>query len=145
MSHMLCTCGHDMPDNTDKLPYAGFAYVLRDQSTDQFWDEVYQDIASFATALAEDRRDAWITERFGERYPHGLANPSVLEDLITGLFGERSLALFQCENCGRLWVQEELYSSLYRPFHPEGEWRDTLAVKKTDKSAQSGDGQERTT
>jgi hypothetical protein len=84
----------------------------------------------------------WIIERFGAEYPHDLVDRDVLNDAITGHFDQWSLAVYQCENCGRLWVQEEPYTNRYRPFHPEGEWRDTLLVRKTAQSAQSGHEQE---
>ncbi len=66
MSHMLCICGHDIADHTDLLPYAGFAYVIRDQNRDQFLDDVYQDLASFATALAVNGHVIWISGTSGE-------------------------------------------------------------------------------
>jgi len=61
-------------------------------------------------ALAEDRREAWIIERFGDRYPRDLADRDVLEDAITGHFARQSLAVYQSAS-GWAWASQRPLSS----------------------------------
>lgn len=133
MGNFRCSCGFIIPDHTDQLPYKADIYQLvRDQESDSFWDDMLEGIDDFVESLIGGKREEWIGQHFGDRYPRDLLNREVLHDFMVGFFLSRSLGVYQCEQCGRLWIQEAPYGDAYRSFQPEGAWQGTLAVKRRD-------------
>src|SRR5687767_2712777 len=117
MASLQCRCGQVIVDRTDNLAYKG--RIVRDQDQDQFLDQVSHDIASFVTALVDGTEHAWLVNhfQFTEAYPSETSTEAVIHDLLAGAFILRySLTTYQCEQCGRVWIQEQPRSQTFRSF-----------------------------
>ncbi len=117
MSKLGCKCGHVIQDNTDYLPYRGS--VLRHQDTDCFYDTASRELALFASAVAVGKRAEWINRHFLPGYPHDISDDSVISDFLNMLDVELATLIYECENCGRLWVQIAPGAKSYVPFSPD--------------------------
>jgi hypothetical protein len=104
MSKFRCKCGHVIVNITDDLPY--FAVLLRDQDKDRFYDTVARELARFAAAVKADQRETWIAEHFLAGYPRDLSDEDVISDFLWGPADLMS-GVYECERCGRLWVQRQ--------------------------------------
>ncbi|MCU0070008.1 hypothetical protein N8H71_00310 [Pseudomonas koreensis] len=101
MSKLGCRCGHVIVDQTDSLPYK--ASLLRNEVENAFWEEVNHELKPLMTA-AESGDKAVIAEAFGEFAPWVNATDE-LESRISSLYTHQTLDVYECTNCGRLWVQ----------------------------------------
>ena len=133
MASLRCRCGHVIRDQADNLPYKG--RIVRDQDQDRFLGEVSHDIAEFVTALVEGTAQPWLANHFfaTDAYPGETGPEGVIHDLLAGAFLlSYSLTTYQCEQCGRVWIQEQPGSPAFRSFAPDHEWKDTFAVRARD-------------
>lgn len=101
MSKLGCICGHVIVDQTDSLPYK--AELLRADREEVFYDRVEALFASMRIAMAEGRLSELLHEAYGSWLP-------VKEDVffiekLSSLTGEFFTTMYECEACGRLWVQ----------------------------------------
>jgi len=102
MSKLGCKCGHVIVDQTDSLPYK--ASLLRNEVENAFWEEVNHELKPLMTA-AESGDKAVIAEAFGGFAPWVNATDE-LESRISSLYTHQTLDVYECTNCGRLWVQK---------------------------------------
>jgi hypothetical protein len=131
MASLQCHCGYLIVDRADNLAYKG--RILRDQDADHFFDYFSRDIASFVTALVDGTQHAWLVNHFTDVYPTDTSTEGVIHDLVAGAFILRySLMTYQCEQCGRVWVQEQPRSQTFRSFAPDRDWKDTFAVREAE-------------
>ena len=129
MAKLQCQCGYVIVDQADNLAYKG--RILRDQDADHYFDQVSHDIASFVAALLEGTHHAWLVSHFTDVYPTDTTTEGVIHDLIAGAFLLRySLTTYQCEQCGRIWIQEHPRSHTFRSFASDGGWKDIFTVHK---------------
>lgn len=130
MTHVRCSCGHHWSETV--IPAEGYAnhgWIMRDQDREAYYGDTAKQIAEFIDAVVSGRRDEWIRQKFGAGYPTELENADIVDDIMS--LGRKELFVFQCESCGRLWVQEAPFEGNYQPFKPEGDWKDILAVHKS--------------
>jgi hypothetical protein len=116
MSRFRCRCGHLIIDITDDLPNK--AAVLRNQDTDWFYDTVARELARFAAAVRADQRETWIAEHFLAGYPRDLSDEDVISDFLCGPADLMS-GVYECERCGRLWVQRQPGADEWIAYTPE--------------------------
>lgn len=90
MSKLLCKCGHVIVDQTDELPHKG--ELIRDQD----WENVWGAIASQSELDAE-----------------------ALMDFVIGLKIKYTRDVYECQACGRLWVQIEPEENAFRSYMPD--------------------------
>lgn len=115
MSKLGCICGHIIVDTTDFLPYKS---NLRDDEDTQKPIELLADIlARFWDARAEGRQDDFIREfemqcgesakgaEFEVRWLQGKPLSEVLYSLIFPFWSNYDRIIYECEQCGRLWVE----------------------------------------
>jgi hypothetical protein len=127
MAKLRCQCGHLIVDQADNLAYKG--RILRDQDADQFFDQVSHTIATFVSALGEGTQQTWLVNHFTDVYPADATPEEVIHDLMAGAFLLRySLTSYQCEQCGRIWIQEQPRAQAFRSFAPDRDWKDTFSV-----------------
>lgn len=129
MSQLKCLCGQVYRDPVvleGGKPSEG--WLLRDQDAEQYYQDLSNDIAEFIDAILAGKRNEWLAKRFHNGYPTNLSNAQVIQDLRHA--HSVDLSVIQCSNCGRLWVQEQPFANKWRSFRPDGEWKDTLAVRK---------------
>jgi hypothetical protein len=116
MSKLGCKCGHVITDQTDSLPYK--ASLLRDEVENEFWDEVHCELKPLVEA-AESGDKAAIAEAFGEFAPW-ISATDELQGRISSIYNHRMSTAYECQNCGRLWVQKDA-SDRFVSYVPEEE------------------------
>src|SRR5262245_50232017 len=103
MSKLGCTCGHVIRDQTDFLPYKG--RLLRDYDLEAVYDAIERECEALIAAVVVGDRESWLRRHFLEMYPRDLPNGAVFHDFVCGLLREFMDDVYECEACGRLWVQ----------------------------------------
>ncbi|NNP71708.1 hypothetical protein A7P53_04395 [Acinetobacter defluvii] len=87
MSKLGCTCGHVIRDNTDDLPHK--ASFIPDKLDYQILDEIQTRIENYKEKL-----------NLGEK-----VYDDYLFDLISTVDLKFRKDIYECINCGRLWLQ----------------------------------------
>ncbi|ABA74030.1 hypothetical protein JKA62_26195 [Pseudomonas sp. B7] len=128
MSKLGCRCGHVIVDQTDSLPYK--ASLLRDEVEDAFWEEVNQELKPLMTA-AESGDKAVIDGAFGEFAPWVNATDELISRL-SSLHIHRTLDVYECTNCGRLWVQKGAGNQFVSYVPEEGGYQAILSATSGD-------------
>jgi hypothetical protein len=72
-------------------------------------------------AVVAGDRESWIGRHFGDGYPRDLPNGAVFHDFVIGLLREFLDDVYECEACGRLWVQRPGTDNEFAPFLPESD------------------------
>lgn len=131
MARLGCACGHTIRDQEDNLPYKGM--IMRDQQLDTVFDAVVQDLVGFITAKVEQRDPEWLAQYFREPYPQHATDHEIVHDVIAShFFGPYNLVMYQCEQCGRMLIEDHQQANHFRSFVPEGTWEGTLAVPRAE-------------
>jgi hypothetical protein len=118
MSKFLCDCGHVIIDQTDNLSYK--ADFIPDQHQEYLYQHIPDALAGLIKATQEGRRTDWIRQNFCDGYPIDLTDESLVADLIGRYYLNSLRQMYQCEQCGRLWVQIGK-ANKYASFLPEDE------------------------
>jgi hypothetical protein len=119
MSKFGCKCGHLILDRTDDLPYKGT--VLPDKDSFPFYDRCSEQVIGYINALRDGKRDEW-----SKGYYQGFSDYDVILALIQMEYVRRKRDIYQCENGGRIHIQEA-GSEHFLSFSPDDEnWRDIL-------------------
>lgn len=102
MSHLHCTCGYSISDITDNLPWK--ASFLPDEDTGHALDDVMTRVAQFIEARERGQEDEYLREQLGYVLPE-----HSLRDLLYNVFihptFEFGRTMYECDNCGRIWMQ----------------------------------------
>ncbi len=117
MSTLGCRCGYTIRDDMYNLSYKG--RIRRDQDEDFFHETVTRQLVLLMAATSPEGREAWISHNFLPGYPQDADNEGMISDFLWGLEVRLMVILYECENCGRLWLQEEPGSDKYVPYSPE--------------------------
>ena len=132
MSKFFCQCGNVISNVVYPSPTEGYLFAQEDE--DVFETEIEHQIASFIEAVENNRRNEWIGRFFTDDYPVELKNTSVISDIITKIKSEYTLRVCECENCGRIHVQEKPDLNRYVTYAPaDGKYLKTLKSKTTQK------------
>ena len=127
MSKFLCTCGQLVVDNGAITHHMG--RILLEQSSEQYHERATHEIADFIKAVQAGKRREWI-EQFYDKPGFDLEDSSVVFDIWTRHDPATLIDIYQCDACGRLWVERAPHTFTYRAFKPEQEdWKGALAVK----------------
>lgn len=124
MSKLDCRCGHVITDQTDSLPYK--ASLLRDEVENEFWDEVHRELKPLVEA-AESGDKAAIADALGQLSP-SFSAADKLQDRISSLYIQRMSTAYECQNCGRLWVQKQNSETFVSYIPEEGTYVAILAA-----------------
>jgi hypothetical protein len=119
-----CPCGAEITDQTDYLPNK--ARLLRERHWEQAWSDLAGAFEDLATAVAEGRTDEWIG-----RVPGGVEPLRFRASLaVTGILRKYHLDAYQCERCGRIFVEDhrDPERRRFRSFAPDDDWEGTLDV-----------------
>jgi hypothetical protein len=117
MSKMLCSCGHVIRDQTDRLPYKAELYP--DVHSEALWDGIVSVAMSLLEALRTGERLRWMREHFLAGYPADVSDDGMLSDAITGVAARLKRDVYQCERCGRLYIQTSSTMNTFVVFSPE--------------------------
>lgn len=104
MSRLFCTCGHTITDITDYLPYK--AYYTPDEDMEQALHDAEEKYR--ATVEARERGEVRV--------------------FIHPVFTVARV-MYECEACGRLWLQTERHTNEFVPYQPESAKRGILSHK----------------
>ena len=64
-------------------------------------------------------RESWLRRHFLQCYPRDLSHGVVFCDFLSILLRELVDDMYECEACGRLWVQRAGTDNEFAPFVPE--------------------------
>lgn len=117
MSKLGCVCGHIIIDQTDSLSYK--AEIFKDQDHEHFWDSVIKEAENLIKAIGDGDREAWLTRHFLEGYPRSLEHGAVFHDFLTSMVLHYFVKAYECENCGRLWIQTNTSENRFVSFVPD--------------------------
>ena len=114
MSKFGCTCGHSIIDQTDYLPYKG--QILKDQDHERFFAGSAVSLVEFLAGVRSGDLTEW-----HRKWPflRGKSDEHVAWSLMGWFWRKFAVDVYECEQCGRLWVQEGTESQLFVPFTPE--------------------------
>ena len=128
MSKISCLCGHTIVDQTDDLPYKAAFIADQDQTT--CFGLFFQFVADLLEAREQGRQNDFLEQQFGADYPRDLELRSILNDAFT--FNAFSHKMYECEVCGRLWIQTKPQENIFVSYLPETEVRGILrSTRKT--------------
>lgn len=133
MSKLGCVCGHVIRDQTDFLPHK--AYIREDEDTQRPVELLAGILAQFWEAREQNREAEFIREFFTRRDSEGIAElegkrlagkplSEVLYSLIYPFWTNYDRTIFECEVCGRLWVQVD--RTRFVAYQPETDTRHVL-------------------
>ena len=105
MSKLSGRCGYVIRDTHYDLPYKG--HVRRDQDDEYSFDVITRELALLTEAIAGDQREEWISRNFLPGYPRDVSTEGLISDYLSSFDDRFVLQIFECENCGRLWVQKQ--------------------------------------
>jgi hypothetical protein len=114
VSKFGCTCGHAIVDQTDYLAYKGQA--LKDQDHEAFFAGSADALVEFLAGV----RSGDLAEWHG-KWPFlcGKTDKHVAWTLMAWFWRQFAVDVYECGQCGRLWVQEGTESQRFVPFLPE--------------------------
>jgi hypothetical protein len=114
VSKFGCTCGHLIRDQTDYLPYKG--QVLKDQDREAFFAGTADALVEFLAGIRSGDLSDWHC-----KWPflRDKTDEHVAWSLMGWFWRKLAVDVYECEQCGRLWVQEGTKSERFVPFTPE--------------------------
>ena len=116
MSKFGCKCGTVISDVV--CPNEVTGSVLSDKSHDKFFGDVCSIIND---CIEHDRRgdiSGWMKKHFNDMYPKDLPVGEMIHDAIHSLHCGLTLAVMECDKCGRLWIQRKVGENHYREYVP---------------------------
>lgn len=82
---ITCHCGHLIPDHTDDLPQKG--HLIPDQNWNGLWDQIDEELLP---KLASQK-----------------LSPDAASMQLRDVFSQVTRILYQCQECGRLYINDE--------------------------------------
>ena len=133
MSKFRCTCGYLIVDNGAVAHHMG--RILREQSSEPYHERATHEVADFIRAVQAGKRREWIEQFYGQP-GFDLEDGSVVVDIWTRRDPETVLDIYQCDACGRVFIERAPHTFTYRTFRPEdADWRGALAVQLPPEAA----------
>jgi hypothetical protein len=111
MSKLGCRCGATIRDQSDNLLYKGS--ILKNQDCGPVSDEVVEELASYMSAVKEGTTDAWFASR---PWLRGKADSWIVRSTLVRMWIKYRVDVYECEHCGRLWVQTGVETQEFAPF-----------------------------
>ena len=117
MPKLICTCGALISDISGFRPYKGD--ILPDQNLEEFTNEITRLISTFEQALDFGHKTDWIKENSSApNHEPDRKAANLIDALIYYKFATLSRTIFQCEECGRIWIEIPGQES-FAPFLPD--------------------------
>lgn len=101
-----CVCGNMIRDQTDNIPYK--ARFIADEDHILFWEGLVDTVL----ALIKARDEGKLAEFVDTFWAPGVARRTDLSKLdflvlrVVVRFGRLQNVMYECERCGRLWIEE---------------------------------------
>ena len=125
-----CTCGHVIRDQTDRLPYK--ARLIPDEDEDADFSSLAGVLEAFIMAREAGKQEEFLGSSFGETYPQELDLQSIIYDLLTNKMLLSTRSIYECENCGRIFIEKRHEEARLVSYVPEGESRGVLQSQRRD-------------
>ncbi len=126
MSKMRCKCGYVIIDQTDSLPYK--AYFLPDQDVDDALYAPIGNVAGFIEARERGDEEGFLQKQGIKKM--GASPEQTLESSLDRLILDpRSVfqrEMYECENCGRIWLEARSSGNEWVSYLPESSKRGIL-------------------
>ncbi len=123
-----CPCGDIVTDSSvDAFHHE--ARILRKQGFSGTYDNPAEKVAQFIDAIRQGKRKEWVDSFYGGR-SRGveIKDSEVVFDIFDLAHHGLGLDMYQCDACGRIFIERIPGSFTYRSFKPEDEdWQGTLA------------------
>lgn len=113
---LRCPCGHVISDTTDYLPYK--ASLLADQDEEAFWGSLSSGLAGLMAATRSGGREEWQRHHLNAA-PLDLDDESLISDFATSVSLRYMRTVYQCEQCGRLLLEDPANEGRVVSFAPE--------------------------
>jgi len=136
MSKFGCTCGHVISDVS--VPNEVTGHVLSDKSADVFYRDISEVVADFLKHQSDGRIADWRGKHFNDIYPKDEPPAEMIHDVLTGRLMDVTLAVLECDNCGRLWIQEAVGVNKYRGYSPDDEVGSRMKVLGLNREHETG-------
>ncbi|HET8841453.1 MAG TPA: hypothetical protein VFN35_08295 [Ktedonobacteraceae bacterium] len=120
----LCSCGHIIRDQTNSLPCK--ARFTPDEDTDDDSDHLATILEEFILAREAGKQQEFLASHFAEDYPQDLPLQSIINDLLTREINLSMRVIYECEKCGRIFVEHHPAEARLAIYAPEGETRGVL-------------------
>jgi hypothetical protein len=132
MSKFLCRCGYVIIDQMDYLPYKASFFL--DTDTNLSFERFYSYLHDLQLALNEGNLQDFFDKTHGKEAVQG---SFCLEDSIAMMFGGLTALfghnMYECEQCGRIWLQVHRDMNRFIPFLPESNIRGILKADNDEK------------
>ena len=133
MSKLRCFCGHVIVDQTDALPYK--AIFIADENDEEFSQSTLSAIEKIVIAWKQGKLSELFGEKFAEVYPKDSELRSFLNDVLAVGYSEYSRTIYECEWCGRIWLQSRDRDEEFFPYLPEKEERGILRSIRSNRES----------
>ena len=117
MGKFGCTCGNVISDVA--IPNEVTGFVLSDKSSDVFYSAISEVVGDFLKNFQSDSIEDWRAKHFNEIYPKDEPPGEMIHDVLTARLMDVTLAMFECDECGRLWIQESPGVNKYKAYSPD--------------------------
>ena len=124
MSKLGCTCGHTIRDNTDSIPYKALCYS--DEDTPVYFEAI-ETIADLLQARENPTAEqSFPPQPEQQKRKERMSLGHEITRILVYYHGGHRRDVFECENCGRLWLQVNPRENTYVSYLPEGQTRGVL-------------------
>lgn len=127
MSKFSCTCGHTIVDQATNLSFR--AELIPDQSYIEFVSKVEADLLALFRVKDDKERQEWIEKMFyGPPYPADATDSELISDVISKHYADFNKTVYQCERCGRIWIQKGKRNRFIAFLPDTDDWKGILTL-----------------
>ena len=117
MSKLGCTCGNVIRDQTDFLRHKG--HILKDYDIEAAYNTIGEECQALILAKAHDDRESWIRRHYLPGFPRDLSDSDLFASFVSDVLRKLLVDVYECEACGRLWVQRPGTVNEFVPYSPD--------------------------
>jgi hypothetical protein len=125
-----CPCGHAISDTTDFLPYKG--YITPDESWEDWLDTFSSALRDLADYHATGAVTPWMTKMMNILGARASDHRELLSETMLQWSAKFSRPIYECTECGRLFVDPGSKSNQMLSYKPEDDTRGILRAEFPD-------------